>query len=203
MIVTGEMILDSYVAEGRLYNNPRMKLSRDVKEGKYIRLKKDLYETDPNAPSIGLAQAIYGPSYISFDYALSYYGMIPEYARNVTCATFGKHKNKRFDTNFCSFLYTDVPKKVFNEGRVCVKLDNYSFWIATREKALCDKLYKLSPAENMVDFEELILDDLRVDEDCLMELNFNEIGRLSGMYGCRNVSMLYHYLTPEGEIILA
>lgn len=194
MIMTGEMIIDYYSSEGNNYSNPRMKLSRDVKEGKYIRLKRNLYESDPSTPRVSLAQAIYGPSYISFDYALSYYGMIPEYAVNVTSATTGKHKDKRFDTNICSFYYTDVPANVFSKEVVCIRMNNYSFNIATREKAVCDKLYKIPPVTRSDDFEKLLFDDLRLDEDMLLELDRSVISELSDLYKCRNVRMLNTFL---------
>lgn len=171
-----------------------MKLSRDVKAGKFIRLKRNLYSTDPCAPKDALAQAICSPSYISFDYALSYYGMIPEYARNITSATFGKHKDKRFDTNFCSFYYTDVPAKVFHEEVVRIEFRGYSYYIATREKALCDKLYKKPPVTRMDEFEEMLLDDMRLDEAILFELNVDSIEHLSELYSCRNIRMLNRYL---------
>lgn len=193
MIMTGEMIIEQFYSKER-YSNPRMKLSRDVRLGRFKRLKRNLYETDPSAPNIALAQAIYGPSYISFDYALSYYDMIPEYARNITSATFGKHKDKRFDTDFCSFYYTDVPAKVFQEEVVRVEFRGYSYYIATREKALCDRLYKKPPVTRMDEFEEMLLDDMRLDEAILFELNVDIIEHLSELYSCRNIRMLSRYL---------
>ena len=193
MIMTGEMIIEKFYTKER-YSNPRMKLSRDVKAGRFKRLKRDLYETDPSAPNISLAQAIYGPSYISFDYALSYYDMIPEYARNITSATFGKHKDKRFDTDFCSYYYTDVPARVFPEEVVHINFRGYSYSIATREKALCDKLYKIPPVTKMNEFEELLFDDIRLDEDILYDLDCDVIARLSRMYRCRNIIMLTKFL---------
>ena len=192
--MTGEMIIERFYSKERHYSNPRMKLSRDVKDGRFRRLKRNLYETDPSTPSVSLAQAIYGPSYISFDYALSYYGMIPEYAYNITSATFGKHKDKRFDTDFCSFYYTDVPAKIFPEEVIHVNFRGYEYNIATREKALCDKLYKIPPVTKMNEFEELLLDDIRLDEDILYDLDRSVIKRLGGMYRCRNVNMLSRFL---------
>ncbi len=198
MIMTGEMIIEQFYSNER-YSNPRMKLSRDVRLGRFKRLKRNLYETDPSAPNIALAQAIYGPSYISFDYALSYYDMIPEYARNITSATFGKHKDKRFDTDFCSFYYTDVPASVFTEEVVHIDFRGYSYNIATREKALCDKLYKIPPVTKMNEFEVLLFDDIRLDEDILYELDRSTISRLNELYRCRNVNMLTKFLGKEAS----
>ena len=52
-----------------------------------------------------LAGSIYGPSYISFEFALSYYGLIPEAVHVVTCASFEKKKKKTYDTIFGTFTY--------------------------------------------------------------------------------------------------
>jgi hypothetical protein len=194
MIYTGEMVLDTYSFEEKPYSNPRMKLSREVKAGKYIRLKRDLYETDKDVPKIALAQAIYGPSYISFDYALSFYGVIPEFAHNVTCATFGKHKDKVFETDICNYYYTDVPKKIFPIGIECRRIYGYTYHIATIEKALCDKLYKIPPVTNRSEFEELLFDDIRFDEIATNNLDKQLISTLSDSYRCRNVTMLERYL---------
>ena len=47
-----------------------------------------------------LANLIYGPSYVSYEYALTYYGLIPERVFEVTSAT--TQKNKMFNTPFDS-----------------------------------------------------------------------------------------------------
>ncbi len=194
MIMWGEMILDEIDKEYGGYSNPRMKLSRDVKAGKYIRLKRNLYETDPNAPKTALAQVIYGPSYISFDYALSFYGAIPEYARNVTCATFNKHKDKVFETEICNYYYTDVPKQVFPIGIEHRVLHGYSYFIASLEKALCDKFYKVGARSNMKEFEDLFFEDLRIDEGVIDDVDMGLVSELNGRYRCRNVSLFYDFL---------
>ena len=62
---------------------------------KLIKIRNGLYETEANTPSYLLAGSIYGPSYISFEYALSYYGLIPERVTTITCATFNKRKEKK------------------------------------------------------------------------------------------------------------
>jgi hypothetical protein len=194
MIYTGEMILEMGEFKEESHSNLRMKLSREVKKGEYIRLKRNLYLLDRDIPNIALAQSIYGPSYISFDYALSYYGMIPEYAYNVSCATFRKHKDKVFKTDICSFYYSDVPPQVFSEEVICMDYKGYAFYLATMEKALCDKLYKIPPVVNKRDFETLLLDDMRLEVDTLFNLDKAVIRNLNPLYKSRNIAMLERYL---------
>ena len=71
------MIITSDIAKSNLVNfsNKDTKLSRDVKNGKLIKIVNGLYETDPNTSDYLLAGNMYGPSYIYifFEYALSFY----------------------------------------------------------------------------------------------------------------------------------
>ena len=84
MLKTTGMILE----ELKQYASPADKLGRLVKQGKYIPIVKGLYETKSNVPGYLLAGSIYGPSYLSFEFALAYYGLIPEAVYAFTSATF-------------------------------------------------------------------------------------------------------------------
>jgi predicted transcriptional regulator of viral defense system len=186
MIMTGDMIVESLGS----YKQPRQKLARDTKNGKYIRLKRNLYCDNPDISRMALAQAICSPSYISFDYALSYYGLIPEHAYNVSSATLNKRKDKRFNTKICSFYYSDVPARVFPYCVNILDIDGVGVRIASPEKALCDKLYKMTPANSMADFEYLLFEFLRVFDDSLPDLDADDIRSLSMLYRCKNVKLL-------------
>ena len=65
------------------YTNPDDFISRMVKAGELIRLKNGFFliaekiEESP-VPYEQIANLLYGPSYISFEWALSFYKMIPE-----------------------------------------------------------------------------------------------------------------------------
>ena len=89
-------------------------------------------------PGYLLAASIYGPSYLSFDFALSYWGLIPEAVFSFTSATFDKKKRKQFVTPFGLFTYRDVPRKAYPFGIQILNEGDYSFFIANPEKALCD-----------------------------------------------------------------
>ena len=140
MIKTTNMLLE----ELRDYANPKAKLSRMVKQGQCFPVTRGVYETDRNVPAYLLAGSIYGPSYISFEYALSYYGMIPEAVYTVTCATFEKKKKKKYETIFGTFLYRDVPSEAFPLEIRLVQEGEYFYRIAEPEKAICDQIYAIS-----------------------------------------------------------
>lgn len=186
MIKTYEMLLQ----ELHNYAAPRSKLSRMVDRGELFPITKGLYETNANAPAYLLAGSIYGPSYISFEYALSHHGMIPEAVYAVTCATSDKKKKKKYENSFGTFTYRDVPADAFLCEVETVQEGEYSYRIATPEKALCDMLYTISPVPNADRLLTLLTEDLRIDTDCLTRLDRQKIEMLSGLYHTTNIKRL-------------
>lgn len=173
------------------YSNINNKISRDVKSGEFFAISKGLYETDKNTPGHYLASYIYGPSYLSFDYALSKYGMIPEAVyKTYTSATFKKNKRKKYSNVFGDFLYRDVPESIYMFGVKAVVENGYTYHIATPEKALCDKLYTMKPVKNLEELKNLIFSDLRIDEGLFRELDFEFITEISGGYKSNNLNLL-------------
>ena len=190
------MVITSEIAKNNLdeYSNKNTKLSRDVRDGKLYKIINGLYETDANTPGYLLAGSIYGPSYISFEYALSFYGLIPERVTTITCATFDKKKKKQYDTDFGIFTYRDVPSEAYSEEIILKEENNYSYQIATAEKALCDKLYTLAPLNNYLNLENILYNDLRIDKEEFSKLNVNKIDNLSNLYHSTNVELLSRYM---------
>lgn len=125
-------------------SNVNDKISNLVKNGELVRLKKGFYAfskaylTKP-IDLISVANTLYTPSYVSFDYVLSYYGMIPERVSEITSAT--SKNEKLFETPVGRFSYKKVPLKAYSLGIDWIydESDGGKF-IATPEKALCDKI---------------------------------------------------------------
>ena len=142
--------------------------------------------------------AIYGPSYLSFDYALSVHALIPEAVYNAyTSATFQKGKTKRYENAFGTFLYRDVPAAVYPLGVEIRVEGGYSYQIASPEKALCDKLYSLSPVYSVRALKELLFDDLRIDEAAFFALQKDDILQLAPLYRATNLKLLAKFM--EGK----
>ena len=190
MIITNDIAKNNFEE----YSNKDSKLSREVRDGKLFKVINGLYETDSNTPGYLLAGSIYGPSYISFEYALSFYGLIPERVSTITCATFDKKKKKYYDTKFGIFTYRDIPTLAYPEEIILKIEGNYSYQIATPEKALCDKLYTLSPMNNYDSLKNMLFNDLRIDEEEFNKLDFNKIEKLSKLYHSTNVNLLAKYM---------
>ena len=190
------MIITTGIAKQNLanYSNQNNKILRDIRDGKLFKIVNGLYETDINTPGYLLAGSIYGPSYISFEYALSYYGLIPERVTTITCATFNKKKKKMYNTQFGIFTYRDVPYLAYPEDIILYEKNNYSYQLASPEKALCDKLYTLKPIKNYDCLKKTLFSDLRIDEDEFIKLDSSKINRLSNLYNSTNVKLLSKYM---------
>ena len=195
MIFTTQMLVEQY----RHYTNPKAKIGRLVHEEKLYPLTRGLYETDPNAPGYCLAGAIFGPSYLSFDYALSVYGLIPEAVYAFTSATFDKKKVREQENRFGRFTYRDVPSEVYPFGIVIREENGYVYQMATPEKALCDKLYTMPPVTSQKEIERMLFEDLRIDRTEFDKLDVREILQIGERYHSNNLKYLMKYLRRNGK----
>lgn len=188
--LTGEnMILtfDSLALQFHDYTDVKGKIRREVQSGRLTQIKRGLYETDAHADGKYLSGAIYGPSYLSFDYVLSLYSLIPETVfRTYTSATFRKSKAKQYENAFGLFTYRDIPADVYPMGVEIREENGYSYQIAKPEKALCDKLYTISPVGSVKGMRALFFDDLRIDENDFWQLNLEKIKQLAPLYKTTN-----------------
>ena len=79
-------------------------IKNHAKEGVFVKLRKGLYMmTDYPANNYLIANRLYAPSYISFDMALSIYGIIPETVYTVTSAT--TRTTREFRVRNIHFVY--------------------------------------------------------------------------------------------------
>ncbi|MBQ6517884.1 MAG: hypothetical protein IJI14_04135 [Anaerolineaceae bacterium] len=172
------------------FSNPGAAINRLVREKKLTNVRHGLYETDAQTPGICLAMQIYGPSYLSFDFALAYYDLIPEAVTRFTSATFRKHKSKEYTTPFGIYSYRDVPDRAYPWGLVLNTQNTYPYLIASPEKAICDKLYTISPLHNRKEMTTLLFDDLRIDPTLFRKLNRQKIMELASLYQTTNHRIL-------------
>ena len=196
MIKTTTML----VQELSSYENPNAKIRLLVKQGTLIPIIRGIYETDRNVPGYYLAPIIYGPSYLSFEFALSFHSLIPEAVYNFKSATFEKKKKKRYDTPFGVFLYQDVPSDVYPLGVEIHSKNGYGFMVATPAKAICDTLYTISPLKNIRQLEYLLFDDLRIDQDEFLKIDRQEMVDLASHYHTKNHSLLIKYIRKDNKI---
>ena len=177
------------------YSNINQKVSLETKKGNLIRIKKGLYSNNIRIDSPIIANICYSPSYISFEYALSYYGLIPEYVTLYTSAVYNKKNNKIYRLKDVSFEYRSIPNDVFHEGITFLKNEeDIRYKIATKEKALCDTLYSKYPVRSIIDLKVLLFDDLRIDEELFLKLDFNFIIKIAPLYHSNTLLTLVKYI---------
>ena len=157
------------------YASPKSKLTALVRSGEYTRIKRGLYVKGSEYDLKTLANIIYGPSYISFEYALSFYGMIPERVEVVTSATFNKNKDKTYDTPVGSFIYKYINPELYFYGIDRLMENGEPFLIATKEKTLCDVLYKIKSFKRNSNIEDVLFENLRLDEEEFLKLKITDL----------------------------
>jgi predicted transcriptional regulator of viral defense system len=174
--------------------NVNDKISNLVKSGELIRLKKGFYTfSKPYLVNpidlISVANTLYAPSYVSFDYAMSYYGMIPERVSEITSAT--SKNEKLFDTPIGRFSYKKIPMRAYSIGVDWIYDDvEGGRFIATPEKALCDKIrydrgIGTLTQNSMIEYLKY---DLRLD--IANSLNIDLIDEISTAYKSKNLNTL-------------
>ena len=179
------------------YAKPLDRLSRLVNEGKLIRLKRDLYCDDLETPPQSMAPILLQPSYLSFEYALSAHSMIPEAVYSYTSATTGKGKSKDFVTVLGTYTYMDIPLKVYPYGIGFVSNGNFNYYLASPEKALLDRLYKVPGQVRKKDIESLLFDDLRLGLDDLVNLDHAFVMEIAPLYGSQTLLCFSNWLAKE------
>lgn len=144
------------------------KLSRDVRAGKLLRLKRGVYaQPDSRAQHLGLhpfviAHKLYFPSTISFESALSHYGLIPEAVPETTCAT--TLASVQIETPHGNYSYRWLPPHIYSAGILREAQNGHVYLIAHPLRALLDLLYTgKREIHSLADLEQ----DLRIDLNAL------------------------------------
>ena len=182
------------------YANINQKISLECKNGKLTRIKRGLYSDDLLGDIEVIANLCYAPSYISFEYALSYYGLIPEYVSTLTSAIYGKKNNKVYKLDNAIFEYNSIPDKVFSKGILLKKNQkDLNYKIASKEKALCDMLYLKYPVRSIKDLKYLLIEDLRIDEDELFSLDKDFINEIAPLYHSNTLNTFLKFINKEGK----
>ena len=175
------------------YSAIRMKLSRLVEQGVLVRLKRGFFCLGPEYSEkrieLGvIANALYGPSYVSFEAALSLYGLIPERVYGSTSAVI--RRAKTFKTPFGCFRFYQIPEAVWGVGVRSERTPNGTYLMANPTKALCDTLFRkqllrVTSPKTLRDFLEV---DMRFDFDYLGEPDrdvlraYATCGRKTGLF---------------------
>lgn len=183
------------------YSKPRDKVSNMMKKGEIIQILKgfyvwgDVYRKRLISVEI-LSNMISNPSYISLDYALSHYGLIPERVNTVTAICLGG-RSRFFKSPLINFSYQQLNERRYYLGIRTESLqDGRRFIIASKEKALADKVYfsKGIKINNQADIAIYLFEDLRILPEDLLEINLELFGEIANLYNSMKVSLLNSFL---------
>jgi len=177
------------------YKHPRDRITKLLRQGTIIRVKKGLYvfgDQDRKGPIHKeiLANLIYGPSYVSREYALQYHGVIPERVEVVTSVT--TNRSRDFPTPVGRFNYKSIPVLAFRSGVERVEYDQGRFYLqAIPEKALVDKLWadRVSlPSQKSI--RSYLFEDLRIEPEVLGTMKVDNFEDYARRYNSRKIRLL-------------
>lgn len=151
-------------------SSPSEKIRAMEKDGQLIRLKRGLYVVSNEVSGKPVnaclcANHIYGPSYVSQQWALRWYGLIPERVYTMTSVT--TKRTRMFENSLGRFTYEQVKPEYFAIGVNGVEEDGVTFMMASREKALCDLILHDTylPQQSVKGLWQYLEEDIRFDVD--------------------------------------
>ena len=151
-------------------SSPSEKIRALEKDGQLIRLKRGLYVVNSVVSGKPInaclcANHIYGPSYVSQQWALRWYGLIPERVYTMTSVT--TKRSRVFENSLGRYTYEQVKPEYFAIGINSIEEDGVSFLMASREKALCDMILHDSylPPQSIKGLWQYLDEDIRFDVD--------------------------------------
>ena len=151
-------------------SSPSEKIRALEKDGQLIRLKRGLYVVSSEVSGKPVnaclcANHIYGPSYVSQQWALRWYGLIPERVYTMTSVT--TKRTRMFENSLGRFTYEQVKPEYFAIGVNSIEEDDITFMMASREKALCDLILHDTylPQQSVKGLWQYLEEDIRFDVD--------------------------------------
>ena len=165
----------------RGYSRPYDKIGEMVHQGFLLQVRKGLYVTttlvNPVMPEKFLiANHLYGPSYVSIDSAMSFWGLIPEKVFEITSVTV--RPTRKIDTLDTVYSFLHIPKHYYALGIQSVALtEKQTVMMACPEKCICDKIVTTSGINlrSRNQALEFLTEDLRIDAEHLSTLQTDKL----------------------------
>lgn len=155
------------------------------KQGKIIQLKRGFYTLNEDDRKVKLtllliSNYIYSPSYVSLDFALSYYGLIPEPVYEITGIS--TLKTALFTNSYGRFSYKKTKRKAFFGYEQQKDEAGFPILIATREKAILDKIYFDTNVRKRADY---FTKNLRLQN--FSDLNLKRLAHFANRFSSKKV----------------
>jgi predicted transcriptional regulator of viral defense system len=129
-------------------------LNRLVKYGALVRLRRGIYQVALRSPDLPrIANQLVYPSYLSFESALSRYGILSQVPYTLTFAT--PHRSRRLTLGDTVVEFHQLKRELFF-GYILAD----GLYVAEPEKALLDQLYLATRGLTSLALDELELSSL-------------------------------------------
>lgn len=116
----------------------RVIINRSVKSGYLIKIQRGVYALNKKEIDVfELANKLKKRSYVSFETVLAKEGVIFQWYDAIFSAG---DRAADIENKFGKFQYRMMPERVLDNGKGII--NNRKYFIATKERAFCDKIYK-------------------------------------------------------------
>ena len=166
----------------------RGKIARLLESGELILLRRGLYASRRNLDPLCLVGSIYGPSYISFETALAWHGMIPERVTEILSATIKRAAS--FENDFGHFRYLAIPKFVYPIGIHRMTDSDLPFLMASPTKAIVDRIAREAGFRSVADVARW-WKTMRIE--LLSDLDHSQLQECADGYGRPSVRWLLRF----------
>jgi len=175
-------------------------LSRKVKAGEVIRLKRGIYTTKkyiqravsqdayPSFVEYAAVQ-MYQPSYVSLEYALAQHNLLTDAPIHLTLMTW--KKTMRLSNKLGTFLYHTIREELFG-GYATQRKHGFSISTATPAKALFDYLY----LRKAILINRQTIEELRLNTEEFSSADRRELGRWVRQEGSERMRNIFDTVCP-------
>jgi len=167
-------------------NTANLFINRNVKQGNILKLRRGLYMfAGEYVSEMLIANRVYEPSYVSFEYALMFYSIIPETVYTITSAT--TRLTREFVINNINYSYHRIKREAFT-GYIKKDFQGQEAFIAEPEKALADYLYFVAIGQKVLN-ERLEL----------KEINKKKLIKYAKLFGRRGLLKLINQIYAKNR----
>jgi hypothetical protein len=186
------------------YKSPYDKIVEMVNKGWLVKMRRGLYIVSPklthrSPESFLIANHLYGPSYISLESALSFWGLIPERVFETTSVT--TRLSYKITNEIGRFSFLRLPLNYFSLGFRSIEIaEKQMVIIASKEKALCDQVISTSGLNIRSKKQAItyLIDDLRIEYEELIKLDLNMMAEWTSI--CPKKQSIIHIIHAISKI---
>ena len=180
----------------RMFSHFRSKTSCKSYNDK-IREGKKVPGTELYSP-LTLANRLMSPSYVSYETALHWYGLLPADCGYIVRSASRLWRSARTYYGRNKFTYTNQPEAYFEVGVAKVPVEDPLYFIATPEKALCDLMLDIQYLRffKRSSVYRLLLDKMHMPEELLSRLSVELVAKCAAAAhrGKKNLEWLTLFL---------